>query len=135
MYNGGSGREITGVEDMPLKKGQVVYSSSPGKMRKAQANSKATSDITGLVLDTEISANGSGVVQTDGVMTATAEQWSQVTNYVNGLYMGKPLYLSPTARGELTGIAPTTPGELLVQVGRAISYTELKIEIKSPILL
>jgi hypothetical protein len=62
------------------------------------------------------------------------ESWAEVTGSPL-LNPGTVYYLSAVAAGQITSTAPTTPGQYVVVVGRAVSSTALAIEIDSPVLL
>ena len=99
------------------------------------ANAAATTFVTGLVQATSVANHASGAVQTNGVLTATAVQWNAITGGSGGLTTGSVYFLSPTMAGQITTTAPTTSGQYVVQVGIALSTTELDVQIGPPILL
>jgi hypothetical protein len=51
------------------------------------------------------------------------------------LTFNTPYYLSPTTAGLMTSTVPTTVGQVVAQIGVAISTTELLVKITTPILL
>ena len=115
--------------------GQPVYVKSNGNVDLAQASTSSTVEVLGLVRDVSIAAAGTGEIQTDGVLTATTAQWDSVTGESGGLTTGNIYYLDPSTAGNLTAIAPTTNGQFVVRVGKALSTTEMEISISAPILL
>jgi hypothetical protein len=115
--------------------GQPVYTKSNGNVDLAQADAGATVEVLGLVRDSSIAAAASGAIQTDGVLSATTGQWDTVTGETGGLTAGAVYYLDPSTPGTLTQTAPTTVGQFVVRVGRAISTTEMEISVSQPILL
>lgn len=115
--------------------GQAVYVDGAGTVDLAQANAAGTKDVLGLVADTSIAAAVSGGIQTDGLLTATTGEWDTVTGQVGGLTAGSIYYLDPTTAGGLTATAPTTVGQFVCPVGRALSTTEMEITILITVLL
>jgi len=51
------------------------------------------------------------------------------------LVPGNTYFLSPITAGQITNVAPTTTGQYVVRVGRAVTTTKLDVEIELPILL
>lgn len=115
--------------------GQPVYVKSNGNVDLARANALGTSNVLGLVRDSSIASSAVGLIQTDGVLTATTAEWDAVTGETGGLTAGSVYYLSASTAGRLTTTAPTSSGQLVVRVGVALSNTELEISIDQPILL
>lgn len=115
--------------------GTAVYPKSNGNVDKGRANASGTVELLGLVRDASIAAAASGAVQTDGILTATTEEWDAVTGQTGGLTSGSPYYLDPATAGMLTATAPTTTGQFVVRVGLAISEVDLDISIQPPIKL
>jgi len=115
--------------------GQPVYSSSNDSVDLARANASGTVEVLGLVRAASISAAGSGDIQTDGVLTATTGQWDTVTGGSGGLVYNTVYYLDPDTAGMLTETAPTTAGQYVVRVGRAISTVSMEIQVSQPIKL
>lgn len=115
--------------------GSVVYISAADTFQAARANAGATINAIGLVRDAAISPAANGVVQTDGALVATTAQWDAVTGDTGGLVAGATYFLSPTTAGNITRTAPTTAGQYVLQIGKAISPTALEITITVPILL
>jgi hypothetical protein len=127
----------TGVEEVPAtfdsdtKKGMAVYASGSGTVDLAQADAAATARCVGLAT-ADVAAAGVGAYQTEG--TITQSDWTLVTGSAT-LTPGVYYYLSESTPGQLTTTAPTTITEYVVAVGRALSTTQLDIEIAQPILL
>lgn len=115
--------------------GAVVYISAADTFQLARANAGATINAIGLVRDAAISPAANGFIQTDGALIATTAQWDVVTGETGGLVAGARYFLSPTTAGNLTRTAPSTVGQYVMQIGRAISTTALEISIELPILL
>jgi hypothetical protein len=114
---------------------QPVYTKVNGNVDLARANASGTTEVLGLVHDTSIAASASGNILVDGVLTATTGQWDAVTGDSGGLTPGSIYYLSAATAGNLTKTAPTTVGQYVVRVGRAISATKMDLMIMAPILL
>lgn len=115
--------------------GMAVYSDADDSVDIAKADALATVEVLGLVQDTSIGAAASGLIQTDGVLTATTGQWDTVTGDSGGLTAGSVYYLDETTAGNLTLTAPTTVSQFVVRVGKALSTTEMEITITQPIKL
>ena len=91
-------------------------------------------NVVGVIKDTSIAFNAVGNVQVNGVLTATTGQWNAITGG-GGLTSGSVFYLDPTTPGHITSTVPSTGGQYVVQVGVALSTTELDIQIGPPVLL
>lgn len=115
--------------------GTPVYNDANDGVKKAKADASATKDVIGLVRDTSISASASGAIHTSGVLTATTGQWDAVAGTTGGLTKGTRYFLSASTAGQITATAPSTVGQYVVEIGIALSTTELLVDIKSPILL
>lgn len=79
-------------------------------------------------------AGGSTRVQFAGPLTLTAAQWGAIVG--NSIGPGPTIGLSPhteyylsTTPGQITSTPPSTPGEFVVPVGRALSDKTLLIRI------
>jgi hypothetical protein len=115
--------------------GQPVYVKATGNVTLAQANASGTVEVLGLVRDASIATSATGIIQTDGILSATTAEWDVVTGGSGGLTPGSVYYLDPSTPGSLTDTAPTASGQCVVRVGKAISTTEMEISIEQPILL
>jgi hypothetical protein len=132
---GGDQIILTNDEIGAIVIGNVVYSDTNDGVKKAQANAAATKNVLGLVATTSISAAGTGAVMVAGVLTATTGQWDTVTGGSGGLVAGTKYYLDAATSGKMTSTAPTTVGQYVVELGVALSTTELMIKIQKDILL
>jgi len=74
------------------------------------------------------------VVQFQGVVTLTAAQWTAVTGDAGGLQVGDAYWLSAATAGHLTKTKPVASGTFAVQVGTAISATQLVMTGLLPVL-
>lgn len=126
LTNGESGASVIGTP---------VYVSAASTCKKAQANASGTTEVIGLVATTSIAAAATGSVQSDGVLVATTTQWDAVAGTTGGLAFGTQYYLDPATAGKLTATAPTTGGQYIAPIGRALSTTDLEITIGATILL
>lgn len=116
--------------------GSAVYSDAAGGFKKAIANAALTQKVIGLVAQTPSIANGvAGAVALDDVLTLTTAQWDAVTGGSGGLVFNTIYYLDPTTAGHITSTAPSTIGQFIVEIGRALSTVDMKINIKPSILL
>jgi hypothetical protein len=114
---------------------QVVYTKANGDVDLARADAQATTEVLGFVSDTAIAPANSGSIMMDGILDATTGQWDNVTGGSGGLVAGTVYYLDPDSAGDITATAPTTVGDFVVRVGRALSSTEMDIMIEPPIKL
>lgn len=110
--------------------GMAVYTSAAGAVDLAQADSIGTARVLGLVSAASIAAGASGKVQYAGILASA--DWTAVTGSAT-LAAGQNYYLSAATAGQLTSTAPDATGQQLAYVGRAISTTELALEIARPI--
>jgi hypothetical protein len=135
MYNNGEGRLLPYVQSLqPLTKGMAVYSPLAGVAMKASAGrGVGEGQVIGLVADTTIADGAEGLIQTEGVLQATWGEWNAITGFSSGLTVGAQYFLG--GGGGLTTAPPMVATLYVVPVGTAISTTELKINIKQPILL
>lgn len=133
---GPGGAEVAGLlytsqnkDTVPLQAGQVVtvHASGTGVVRAA-----ATPTTGGVGIVTAPAAVGEAPqIQTDGVVSLS--DWSAATGTVSLSPRGA--YYLDTVQGRLTLTAPTAVGQVVQVIGRAISSTELDLEIGEPILL
>lgn len=72
-----------------------------------------------------------GDVQTDGILTLA--DWTAVIGAAS-LTRG-PYFLDASAPGTMTQLPSSTPGNIVQELGNAISTTEFDISIQSPILM
>ncbi len=100
--------------------GSVIYQSSlDGIFRLAQANSASTSNALGLVAQPSIANGNIGLVQTAGTLSG-----------MSGLIAGETYYVSDSSAGFLVTSPPTATGSFVVEVGVALSSTEMLIRCK-----
>lgn len=107
--------------------GNVVYFDSVGDAKKAQADADATALGVGFATGT-IADMANGNFQLDGIMTASETEWNAVTEEGSGgLTEGARYFISEITAGKITTTAPSVAGETVVQIGVAVSSTQLKI--------
>ena len=92
------------------------------KVRKADASNGFTKSADGYV-KANVSMNGNATVYFDGTNTS-----------LTGLTPLAKYYLSATTPGGVVTTAPTTAGHIRQYIGKALSATELSVEIEEPIL-
>jgi hypothetical protein len=115
--------------------GTPVYNDANDGVKKAKADASGTKDVIGLVRDTSITNGVAGAIQTSGIIAATTGQWDTALGTSGGLTKGTRYYLSATTAGLGTSTAPSTVGQYVVELGLAISTTELLLSPFRPILL
>lgn len=107
--------------------GNVVYFDSSGDAVKAQADADVSALGVGFATGTIASA-ADGNFQLDGIMTASEAEWNAVTEEGSGgLTEGARYFISEITAGKITTTAPSGVGETVVQIGVAVSSTQLKI--------
>ena len=126
--------QVTQTAAATLIAGNPVYQSAAGTVNKGRANAAGTSRITGLTT-TGIASAATGTVQSGGVLALTTAEWDAITGGSGGLTFNTVYFLSAATAGLLTSTAPSTVGQLIVEIGTALSTTEMLIDIKAPILL
>lgn len=115
--------------------GTPIYISAANTFLPARANAGATVEVLGFVRDVSIAPSANGSIQTDGVLVASAAQWDVVTGQTGGLTSGAIYFLDAANVGRITNVAPTTLGQYVLRVGKAVNTTSLEISIGEPILL
>jgi hypothetical protein len=115
--------------------GMAVFFDADDGCKMAKADSAGTALVAAMCITDSVGTGVTGIFITDGVVVATTGQWDAVAGTTGGLVAGTTYYLSPTDFGEITAVAPAAVGQLVVEIGTAISKTKLKLEIESPILL
>jgi hypothetical protein len=126
--------QLQSITDAIFIAGQVVYSSAAGHVDKAKADSATTAKVIGLAVAAASSGATVGV-QCSGVVTLTTGEWDACIGTTGGLTYNTVYYLSGATAGLGTSTAPSTVGHRVVQLGTAISTTELLINIKQSVLL
>jgi hypothetical protein len=122
---------ISAETDGNLVTGTPVYITAAGHVAPAVANNGQTAQVVGLSLGTFL-ANVSAQYTTEGEVTSN--DWTGVTGS-STLQPGYIYFLDPATPGRLTTVPPTSTGQYIVPVGRALSTTTLAIELSPTILL
>jgi hypothetical protein len=134
--SGGDQMVLTNGEAGVVVIGAPVYMFGNDSFKKAQANASATKDVIGLVAKSpSIAGSATGPVTVGGPLTATTAEWDAVAGTTGGLTANTRYYLDPATSAKITATAPSTAGQYVVEVGLALSTTELKVDIKQPVLL
>jgi len=115
--------------------GAPVYVKSNGNVDLARANAAGTTEVFGLVRDTSIATTASGKVVLSGIVIATTGQWDAVTGGSGGLTPGADYFLDAATAGMLTTTAPSTGGQYVAAIGKALSTTKMKLAVQPTILL
>lgn len=126
--------QVTQTANATLIAGNVVYTTTNDHVDKALADASGTTYAIGLAA-AAISSAASGVIQVNGILALTTGEWDAVAGTTGGLTAGTTYFLSPDTAGLLTATCPTTVGDYVVIIGKAISTTELLITVSEPILL
>lgn len=137
--SGGSGSSITytlqNTGGSTMKAGAAVYITGSGTISLAEANAYSTAGVVSLV-SASILNGASGVTTLSGILSLTTSQWDAiVTGESGGLTSGSLYFLDPSTAGNLTKTAPSTTGQVITVIGRAISPTVLSISLGTPTLL
>lgn len=126
---------LTNDEAGAVVSGTPVYADAADGYKKARANATGTSIVVGLQQEASVATSGTGTIQHDGPLTLSTAAWDAVTGDTGGLTFNSYYWLDPATAGKLTKTAPTTVGHLVCPVGRALSTTELLINIGITVLL
>jgi hypothetical protein len=88
---------------------------------------------TPLGLALEGATGGEGVTyQYNGIVELSAAEWEAVGASSTGLVPGDTYYVSETVAGQIQNAISSTGGHFIVQLGFAISPTELQLSIQYP---
>ncbi len=120
---------VSAVAFVSLQAGQPVYANGAGQVGLASAASYATSFVAGLAAS-DTAATFAANLTTDFL---TQSNWAAITG--TALLLPGRVYFLGLTPGTFTPIAPTTPGQLVVPVGQALSTTQFHVQINQPILL
>ena len=120
---------VSAVAFVSLRAGQPVYANGAGQVGLASAASYATSFVAGLAAS-DTAATFAANLTTDFL---TQSNWAAITG--TALLLPGRVYFLGLTPGTFTPIAPTTPGQLVVPVGQALSTTQFHVQINQPILL
>lgn len=103
--------------------GDVMYIFGADAVKKAKADAAATAEAF-YFATAVITSAATGNFQSAGVLAG-----------MSGLTPGATYYLSQTTAGLMTVTPPSTVGQYVVRLGKALSATEFEIRVERPILL
>lgn len=126
--------QVSQTADATLIAGQACYSTAADHVGKAKADASGTKDVLGLAT-AAITSAASGTIQCNGILALTTAQWDALCGTTGGLTFNVPYFLSAGTAGLLASTVPTTVGQYVCEVGRALSTTEMMIDIRPPVLL
>ena len=133
---GGNVLQLTNSEAGAIVIGTPVYAFGNDAVKKAKADAATTARIIGLVRDASITNGVPGSIQTDGTLALSTAQIDAVFGTTGGFTVGTVYYLSAATAGIGTSTAPSAVGNLVVELGVAISTTEIILSAPfKPILL
>ncbi len=115
-------------------KGAPVRLDSSGDALAAQADVAANAKAIGLAVSTVVSGDPANI-QFAGLFSASSGEWNAITGEAGGLTPGATYYLDAAAPGGMTTVAPTTAGQVVQEMGVALTDLVFLIAIKQPILL
>ncbi|MBW2562199.1 MAG: hypothetical protein JRE40_15275 [Deltaproteobacteria bacterium] len=127
----------TGIEAQAATTGEdvvvseILYLDGSGFANRAQANAIGTSHIIGICTLGATSGNTCEFL-TEGVVSIS--DWTECIGSVS-LTPGTLYFLDPSNAGQMVTVAPTTIGQTVVIVGRAVSAQILDLTVTQPILL
>lgn len=108
----------TNAEAGSIAKPEAVYLFGAGQVKKARSDAAGTALAVGFVADASIATTASGNIQSDGVLDG-----------FTGLTPGATYFLDPSTAGAITATVPTGSGHHVVKMGKALSATQLLIDI------
>ena len=121
---------LDAVTDADVVIGNAVrIQQSNAQLELAQADDLATSLVIGLATADAL-ATETATYTSDGQVTRS--DWTAIAGTAS-LTPGVIYFLDPTTAGKITATAPTTIGDFVVRLGRALTTTTLDVEIGWPI--
>ena len=135
-------QRVAGSEYNPVFEGAIPAlpgaplcpsATTDGLARLARANALATSQVVGLATGPGVPGE-SVVAQSQGILTLTEAQWeTTVVGATGPLVRGSRYFLSVGfSAGRIVAGQTQTPGDFVVQVGIALSSTDLLIQLGRP---
>jgi len=121
----------TAIAAVDLDDGQPVYITGAGSVDLAKADSQLTTEVVGFVQVDCLSGETCQYL-TEGMVERL--DWTTIAGTLE-LSPGATYFLDSATAGRITTTAPTTVGQFVVRVGRAVNVRTLDIEIELPILL
>lgn len=113
---GGSAVVWTNFDASPHVLGDVVYLGAADGAKKAKADADTTANAVAVCAQVSVAGGAPGNYQISGVLAG-----------LSGLIVNAVYYLSALTAGLLTTTAPTAVGAWIVEIGVAVSATELLI--------
>ena len=117
--------------------GAPVYVDGAGSVDLANGAASGSSKVVGLADAAAAGGGAPSTYQYSGPLTLTTGEWDAVAGTTGGLTAGLCYFLSDATPGRLLEEGSTsgiTTGDSVVNVGYAVSATELMLEIEKPIL-
>jgi hypothetical protein len=124
----------SGESSATTNPGSPVYLSGSGAFKRAQANSYSTSFVIGLAT-ASIASAASGNIATGNTLALTTGQWDAIAGTSGGLTAGTLYFADPSTPGNITSTVPSTSGQLVCLIGKAISSTIMLLMIEPPVQL
>jgi len=121
----------TAITDNLTKVGNPLYLTGVGHVNLARADAEGTTQVVGLAQADYTVGQACNYI-TEGRIERT--DWTIIAGTTD-LSIGATYFLDPNTAGHITTMAPTTAGQFVVRVGRAVDARTLDIEIELPILL
>lgn len=115
---------LTNSDAATIVKGEIAYIFGADAIKKAKADAAATADAWFFAASASTASGATGSFQSAGVLSG-----------LTGLTAGATYYLSAATAGAMTVTAPTTVGQYVTRLGKALSTTEFEIRIERFILL
>lgn len=120
------------TESIPLRRGTPVYQLGNNSVGVASNDDILKCRVYGIVYDEIITPDTRGNICTVGIVEATVEEWSDLTDNVNGLTPGLDYFLG--LDGKLSQY-PDMNAKAVTPVGDALTPTLLSINIKNITIL
>ncbi len=115
--------------------GEPVYADTNTSVDGAQANADGTSNVVGLAA-AAVGAAATGDMCISGVVTLTTGEWDALTGETGGLTRDLKYFLDDATAGRMLqedNLTSLGAGDYLVELGTAISTTEMQLDIKTKI--
>lgn len=113
--------------------GSWVYTHTSSVVKLAIATSLGTSHVVGVV--TSMGSGSNVNTQTVGVVTLTTSQWDATMGTTGGLTPGVTYFLSSISPGGGTSSPADVTGNILISLGCAMTSTDFRIAIDSPVVM
>ena len=124
-----AGSNLQAVASRALQAGQVIYTNPSGQFGLATCTSLPTCRVAGLVT----ADTAARFVATATTELLTLSDWTSITGNPS-LFPGLPYFVGMMP-GNMISIAPNTPGQVVAQVGMALTTMQFLFAPAPPILL